>query len=201
MPSPTRSAISASDLGPWILHRTDVDLVDPHVHAQADVDALQPEQQVGVGQREPELILGQAQQHRVVEDAAALVAQDHVLAVHRRDAGGVARNGVVDEPFRVRSLHADLPFHRHVPHGDVVGQRLVLGGRAAIFRAHVARAGGRCGCTPWRAQQPALVRQVPVGRLAHAGGDQQLGGGAPALAQVDRGRCGRTGRRCVVAWS
>ena len=42
------------------------------------------------------------QQHRVVQDPAALVAQDDVLRVHRLDAGGVAGDDVVGEPFRVR---------------------------------------------------------------------------------------------------
>ncbi len=46
--------------------------------------------------------------------------------------------GVLDtESLRVRSLHADLPFHGHVPHGDVMGQRFMLGRRAAVLGAHV----------------------------------------------------------------
>ncbi len=48
------------------LYRADVDLIDRYVHAHPDVDALQPEQHVGVRQREPELVLGQAKQYRIV---------------------------------------------------------------------------------------------------------------------------------------
>ena len=42
------------------LHRRDVDLGDLHVEPLADVDPLQPQPQVGVGEAEPELVLGDA---------------------------------------------------------------------------------------------------------------------------------------------
>ena len=99
--------------------------------------------------------------------------------------GGVAGDDVVHEPLRVRPLHPDLPLHRHVPHGDVVGQRLVLGGGPAVLGADVA-ARMVDAVVDRGAPAARLVRQVPVGRLAHAVGDQQLGGRTPALAQVDR---------------
>ena len=167
------------------LHRTDVDLVDLDIHAHADVDPLQPVQQVGVGEREPELVLRQAQQHRIVEDAAPFVAEDDVLGVQGLDAGRVAGDDVVGEPLRVRSLDADLPLDRDVPERDVMGQRLMLGRRAAVLGPDVA---ARVVDAVVHRGAPAArrVRQVPVGRLAHAGGDEQLGRSAAALAQVDR---------------
>ena len=172
-------------LGPLDLHRADVDLVDLDVHAHTDVDPLQPVEQVGIGEREPELVLCQAQQHRVVEDAAPLVAEDDVLAVHRLDAAGVAGDDVVGEPLRVRSLDADLTLDRDVPERDVMRQRLVLGGGAPVLRPHVA-ARMVDAIVDRGAPAAGRVRQMPVGRLAHARGDEQLRGGAPALAQVDR---------------
>ena len=57
--------------------------------------------------------------------------------MQRLDARRIAGDNVVDESLRVRSLHADLPFHGHVPHGDVMGQRFMLGRRAAVLGAHV----------------------------------------------------------------
>ncbi len=171
-------------LRPLDLHRADVDLVDGHVPAQAHVHALQPVQQVGVGQREPELVAREAQQHRVVQDAALLVAENHVAGVHRLDAGHVAGDDVVDEPLRVGSRDADLPLDRDVPHRDVLGQGLVLGRGPAVLGPDVA---ARVVDAVVDGGPPAArgVREVPVGRLPHARRDEQLGGRAAALAQVD----------------
>ncbi len=167
------------------LHRRDVDLADGDVELHAVVDAAQPPLDVAVGQREPELVLGDTQQDRVVQNAARLVAEDHVLAVHRRDAGHVAGDDVIHEGFRLRTLHADLPLDRDVPHGHVIDQRVVLHHRAAIFRPDVS-ARMVDAVVDRGAPAAGLVRQMPIGRFADAGGDQHLGRRRTGLAQVDR---------------
>ena len=171
-------------LRPLDLHRADVDLVDLDVHLHPDVDPLQPEQDVGVREREPELVLGEPEQHGVVQDPAPLVAEDHVLRMHRLDAGRVAGDDVVGEPLGVRTLHPDLALDRDVPHGDVLRQRLVLRRRAPVLRPHVAP-GVIDAVVDRRPPAARLVGQVPVGRLAHARGDEKLGRGPAALAKVD----------------
>ena len=66
------------------LDRRYVQFVDGNVEFAGGVDPLRPQQQVGVGDAEPELIVGNAQQYRVVDEAAVLVAQDHITALHWR---------------------------------------------------------------------------------------------------------------------
>ena len=172
-------------LRPLDLDRADVNLLDFDVHPQSHVDALEPEEQVGVRQREPEFLRGQPEQHRVVEDAAPLVAEDDVAPPHRLDAGGVAGDDEVGEPLGVRSAHADLALDGDVPQRDVLRQRLVLGRGPAVLGPHVAArmVGAVVGR---RAPATRLVGQVPVGRLPDAGGDEQLHGRPAALAKVDR---------------
>ena len=125
-------------LGPLNLYRRDIDLVDLDVELLADVDALQPEHEVGIGDAEPELGVGQAQQHGVVQDAAALVAQDHVLGVHGFDAGGVAGDHVVDERLGVRADNLDLALDGDVPQGDMIDDGIVFDPGAAVLGTHVA---------------------------------------------------------------
>jgi len=92
-------------LGLWSLNldRAGVDLGNLDVEPFPDVDPLQPEHHVGVGQAEPELVLGQTQQHRVVENTAVLVAQDHVAGPHRRHLRGITGDHVVHERLGVGS--------------------------------------------------------------------------------------------------
>ncbi len=167
------------------LHRADVDLLDRDVEALAHVDALQPEHQVGVGHAEPELVLRQPQQHRVVEDAARLVAQDHVASPHRRDLGRVPGDHEVDERLGVRALDLDLPLDGDVPHRDMVDQRVVLGVRPTVGVPDVAA--GVVDAVVYLGPPAArLHRQVPVRRLADSGADQQLDRGRAGLPEVDR---------------
>ena len=58
--------------------------------------------------------------------------------MHRLDAGRVAGNDAIDEPFRIRALDPDLPLDRDVPQRHVLRQRLVLRRGAPIFRPNVA---------------------------------------------------------------
>ena len=104
--------------------------------------------------------------------------------MHRLDAGGVARDDVVGEPLGVRSPNADLALHRDIPQRDVLRQCLVLRRGAAVFAPHVA-ARMVDAVVDRRSPAARFVRQVPVWRLAHAGGDEQLHGGPAALAKVD----------------
>jgi hypothetical protein len=167
------------------LHRGHVDLGDLHVEPLAHVHALQPQLQIRVRQAEPELVLGDPQQHRVVEDAARLVAQDHVAGAHHRDLRGVARDHEVDERLGVRARDLDLPLDRDVPHGDVVDQGVVLDHGPAVVGPDVA---ARVVDPVVHLGPPAAGGhgQVPVGRLANPGGDQQFDRGRARLAEVDR---------------
>ena len=71
-------------LGPLYLYRGHVDLVDVHVERARRVDSLCPQEDIGVGDAEPELVIGHSKQDRVVDDAAVLIAEDDVPGLHRR---------------------------------------------------------------------------------------------------------------------
>ena len=70
-------------LGSLYLERGHVDLVDFDVVTGVGVDPLRSEKDIGIRDAEPELVIGDPQQHRVVDDAAVLVAQNHVTRLHR----------------------------------------------------------------------------------------------------------------------
>ncbi len=114
------------------LHRADVGLPDLDVVAEPVGDAACPQQDVAVGQREPEMVLRQAQQHRVVEDATCLVGEEDVLALADLALGEVAGHQQVGEVERVGSGDLDLPLHAGVPEGDAGEQRPVLGDRVTV---------------------------------------------------------------------
>ena len=75
------------------LQRRDVGLADLDVHARERLHPERVQQGVAVGEREPEVVLGELQQDRVVHDAAVGRAQQHVLALftsHRERSRGVS---------------------------------------------------------------------------------------------------------------
>ena len=182
--SPNRSTINASDLGPWICTgATSISAMET-LQTQSLVHPAQPQFEVAVGEREPELVLGGAEQHRIVQHAAVLVAQDHVLGVHGLDERCAAGDDVVDEGFRVGALYLDLSFHGDVPQRDVVDQRVVFHHRAAVFRTHVA-AGVVDAVVDGGPPASRFHGQVPERRLAHTGRDEQADRRRAGLSQVD----------------
>ena len=166
------------------LHRRYIDFRDGDVEAHPDVDAPQPEFQVAIGKGEPELVLGNTKQNRVIQNTTLFIAQNDVLATHGFYLGGIASDHIVHEAFRIRALDLNLAFYGHVPHGDVMNQRLVFHHGAAIFRTDITPRVIHSvvnGCPP----ASGFVRQVPIRRLAHTGGDQHLHRRWAGLAQVD----------------
>ena len=172
-------------LRPLDLNRRHVDLGNADIELQADVDAAQPQLEIAIRQREPELVLGDAQQHRIIQYAAGLVAENHVLGMHRRNELGVAGDDVVHEPLGIRPLDLDLPLHGDVPQGNVVHQRVVFHHRAAVLGTHVA-ARVVDAVVDRRSPAAGLHGKVPVRRLAHPRRNQHFHRGRTGLTQVDR---------------
>jgi len=172
-------------LRPLDLQRRDIDLLDRDVVAEANVDALEPVAQVRIADGEPELIVAQAQHDRVVEDVALVVAEDDVAPLHRGHPRHVARAHVVAEGLGVGALDPDRALDSDIPQGHVVDQRAVLDHGPALLGAHIA-ARMVHAVVDRRAPATGLDRQVPVGGLAHAVGDQQPNAGVAALAQIER---------------
>ncbi len=116
-------------LRPRALHlkRRDVWLPQPHVQSREGRDAQAVQERVRVGEREPEVLLPQPQQDRVVHDAAGRCDDRRVLALHHVAAREVPARDQLREPRSVGAGDLDLTFDRHVPERHAVHQGPVLG--------------------------------------------------------------------------
>ena len=99
---------------PLKLQRRDVGFADGHIHAGTGGHAACPEQHIAVRDRQPEMILGQLQQDRVVDDAAILVGDQHIFALAYLAAGKVTATEELGEFRRVWTGDLDLALDRHI---------------------------------------------------------------------------------------
>ena len=90
-------------LRPLDLDRVDLGLADLDVHPGVGRDAARPQAGVRVGQGHPPAVLLDAEQDRVVDDAAVLGRDEHVLALADGALGQVAAGQHVGERRRVRA--------------------------------------------------------------------------------------------------
>ena len=109
------------------LHGRDVGFLDRDVDVRVGV--LQPageQQGVGGGEREPERVLVHPRQHRVVDDAAVAVADQHVLGLTHRALRQIAGREQLGEREAVGPADLQAALHRDVPDRHVVQERLEL---------------------------------------------------------------------------
>jgi hypothetical protein len=93
-----------------------------------------PQQHVAVGDREPEVVLREAKQHRVIDDAPIFGGNNDVLALTDRAFSQVPRGEHVREREGVRAGDLDLAFDAHVPDGDISKQFPILGLEVIVTR-------------------------------------------------------------------
>jgi hypothetical protein len=120
------------------LHRRDVDLLHGDVHAVRGGDPERVEVHVRVGEREPELVLLDAEENGIVQDPAVWCGDEHVLALVHGALVEVARHDHVREVEGVRALDLDLLLDAYVPEGHRVHEVPVLRHRIAVM-ARVVR--------------------------------------------------------------
>ena len=84
------------------------------------------QQRVGVGERQPEVVLGELQQDRVVHDAAVGRADQHVLALLGLRLRQVAGREQLREPGGVGPGDLHLALDRHVPQRHLLDEVPVL---------------------------------------------------------------------------
>ena len=116
------------------LHWRDVRFADLHVEPGVDRDPLSPEKYIAVGQREPEVVLAEAKQHRVVDDASIFGRDDHVLALPYGALRQISRGEHVGERKGVRTADLDLALDADVPDRDAVQQLPILGLKVVVAR-------------------------------------------------------------------
>src|SRR5207237_9820498 len=97
------------------LERRGIRLADRHLHAGMASDALGPQQDVTVRERDPESVLFEAEQDRIVQDAAVLVRDQDVLALADPALRHVPRGDELHERESVGSSALDVAFDRDVP--------------------------------------------------------------------------------------
>ena len=113
--------------------RADVGLSYLRVHARAERQPLGVEQHVGIGDREPEPVLGQLQQHRIVDQPGALVDDGDVEAVADSGRPQIARRHPLHEAEGVRPADLDLALARDVPDLHMLAQVPVVVLDAALI--------------------------------------------------------------------
>jgi hypothetical protein len=108
-------------------------------------------------------VLVHARHDRVVDDAAVAVADQHVLGLADGTLRQVTRRQQLGKAEAVRTGHLQAALNRHVPHCDVVEQRLELGleGVEADGEEHVVVDG--------EADRAVLLRRFVVRAAPQAG--------------------------------
>src|SRR5688572_14043660 len=126
-------------------------------------DALRPEQHVAVGAGEPEAVLPQTQQHRVVDDAAGIVGEQHVAAFAHAAFRQIPRREQFRELQAVAARDLDVALDGHVPQRHVGEQAPVLRleRRIADRQQHVVVDGV--------AAAPGALRRLEIGRASETG--------------------------------
>ncbi len=161
-------------LRPLDLDRRHVHLADRDIQAGVVGQPLGPQPDVGVREREPEAVVLQPQQHRVVGDPAVRQRDEHVLRLAHRALAQIARGHHVGEGERVRSgarrPHPTSSRPPEAPSTPRPGRRSDAGGRRGCRRCSGApRAGARrrstatCGsaCTTRSQGSPRQPRRFP----------------------------------------
>ena len=160
------------------LQRGHVGFLDRDV--EVGVGVLQPaseQERVARGQREPERVLVHPGEHRVVDDAAVAVADQHVLRLTHGALRQIARGHQLGEREAVGAGDLEAPLHRDVPEGHGVEERveLVLERVEADREVHVV-------------VDRVALRPVLLGGLV-------VGGAAVACTPLHQGHVERFGHR------
>ncbi len=143
--SPKTRAISSSAFGPCTASGETSGSSTEHLQPVAVGDALDPEQQVAVGDGDPVAVLGQLHRHRVVQHAAGLVDDRHVEALARA-ASGADRAGSASASAAPHRGRAFRPAVRR-PHPRPARRSSDAGSPPRPRRRPWAAA---CGCRPCR---------------------------------------------------
>src|SRR5699024_2763700 len=167
------------------LDRRHIDLLNVDIESTSHIDAPQPEFKVRIREGKPELILSDAQQYRVIEDAPCLIAQDHIARTHHRYLGSVSSDHEVHKGLGIRTFDLNLTLDCDIPQGHMVNECFVLHHGSAVFGTHI---------TAWMIHAvidrstptASFHRQVPIRGFSDSSIDQHFDRRRTRLAQVDR---------------
>jgi len=156
-------------VGALDLDRRHIDLLDGDVHPLGGGDPHRVEVHVRVGEREPELVLLDPEQHGVVQDPAVRARDENVLGLVDGTLVEVARHDHVRQIERVLALDLDLLLDADVPERHPVHQVPVLGDGVAVVPRVVGVVVDAV------ARDAVAARRVEVGRLADPRVEQDPG--------------------------
>ena len=88
--------------------------MDFNVHPRKNCNALRPQKDIAVRQRNPEIVLGQAQQDRVIQNAPLGVGNQDIFALPHRHLGQVARRQHLHELCSIWTGDLYLPLNGHI---------------------------------------------------------------------------------------
>ncbi len=148
-----------------------------------DGDAARPQPGVRVRQRQPPAVGLDPQQHRVVDDAAVLGGDQHVLALADSALRQVATGQGIDESGGIGPGDLDDPLDRHVPQRHVVEQRPILLDRVGVVarQVHVVvdvvRAAAGLECLLEERRAPVPRPEIEGRRLGRRGCRERHGHG------------------------
>jgi len=127
--------------------RRDIRLIHIDLKVQPVGQALDPEQKIAVGDRNPIPVLRQFQCHRVVEHTAGFIDHGRVEALTESHRPETARRQHLDQPPGVRSPDLDLAFAGDIPHLNMAFQMVII----ALDRVE------------YRRQQHVIVDRIGLG--------------------------------------
>ena len=153
--------------GPLQLQRRDIGFANGHIETGVHGHALRPKQDVAIGERDPEVVFGKAQQDGVIQKPALGIGDQDVFALADRHLGQITRGQALYEFGRIGAGDFDLTFHGHIAQ-----DRGLREGPEILLRvAEIAR------------DIHVVIDREPLGPPAHGG--LEIGGFADLGAEAE----------------
>ena len=117
--------------------RRDIRLEHPHIHAARTCYTAGPQLDVTIGNRQPDFIFADLQQHRIIDQGALVIADRRVFALADGQPVQIARSQVTGKRQCIGAFQRDLSFNGDIPHGNTVDQPVIFRCRIAIAGRHI----------------------------------------------------------------
>ena len=103
-----------------------IGFIDQDVEAIAVGNALDPQQQIGIRDRDPPTILTQFHGNGIVQHATGFIHDRHVVTLAGQHAAQIARRQHLHQTPRIGATQFDLALDGHIPHLHMVFEVAVI---------------------------------------------------------------------------